>query len=518
MTRPFERAVGRGRRWVAPLAIFVLAGATLVSGGHTTRSAAGVTVDAAAVIGTLDTRLETGINYPNLFDRAQGTRPLLRAFGAPLVRIAATYDGCCWAGGPAPMIPAGLVKGRWDFSSLDSVVNEITAAGARPVLNIFHAPEWMWDCSTGSLRDQTFGEFADYMARLVAYYNTGSFIAEDGRTITNPAGVANRITNWELWNEPDLPPIACLPNRVPNISATQYVAMWNATGQKMLAVDPSIKLIGPATDAPDYISALMTDALRKPDVVSFHGYGGWTVAQSDQFLFDGLDGIVRSLTQTRALAPGIPVWLTELNTNSAWGDDPTHRPYNAYGAAWGASAFRLLALGGASELFQYELVHPDNPMFQLVDPATGVPRLPYWRDYYLARYFPPGSTLLSSSSSVAGIETLAARAPGSTNVHVLVVNRNVDSPSAVGGPGVPATVEVSVADLSGVTQVSLREFNDATPLTSGPPATALPVGENATVTFTGYGAAILDFITSSPPVPSPGIAASNAYFAAGLVQ
>src|SRR5205085_11516436 len=137
--------------------------------------------------------------------------------------------------------------------------------GAQAVLDIFNAPEWMWDCTTGTIRDRSFGEFADYMAMLVAYYNTGSFVVEDGRTIINPAGVANRITYWELWNEPDLPPIACLPKGAPNISASQYVAMWNATVPKLLAVDPSIKLIGPATDAPDYISALMTDALRKPD-------------------------------------------------------------------------------------------------------------------------------------------------------------------------------------------------------------------------------------------------------------
>jgi len=101
------------------------------------------------------------------------------------------------------MIPAGKVKGSWDFSSLDSVVNEITTAGAQPVLDIFQAPEWMWRCPAGTIVDPTFGEFGDYMARLVGYYNKGSFVAEDGSTIANPAGLANRITYWELWNEPD---------------------------------------------------------------------------------------------------------------------------------------------------------------------------------------------------------------------------------------------------------------------------------------------------------------------------
>ena len=271
--------------------------------------------------------------------------------------------------------------------------------------------------------------------------------------------------------------------------------MWNATTAKMLAVDGSIKLVGPATDSSGYVTALIAGATRRPDALSFHAYGGWLVSQSDQVLFNSLGDIVGSLIRMRSW--GIPVWVTELNVTGAGTDDPTHRPYSGYGAAWGASAFRLLALGGATTIFQYEFAHPDNPAFQLVDPTTGTPRLPYWRDYYLARYFPPGSTLLWAWSSLSGVETLAVRAPGSGNVRVLLVNRQVDSPTAVGGPGLPATVQVTVGNLRGISQVSLRQFDDATPLASGPPATPLPVGNSATVSFSGYGAAILEFVTGS---------------------
>jgi hypothetical protein len=487
------RPIGTVRRRAAAVAILLLSAATLVASGEsTTAGPVRVTVDASVRFGTLRTELDTQTKYPSSLNQAPGTRPLLRALGAPRIRINATADGCCWPGGPAPMIPAGLVEGSWDFSSLDSVVSDITAAHADTVLNIFEAPEWMWDCTRRTIRDRTFGEFSDYMARLVAYYNQGSFVAEDGRTITNPAGVANRITYWELWNEPDLPSIACLPDRAPNITAAEYVAMWNATTAKMLAVDGSIRLLGPATDAFGYVTALIAGATRKPDALSYHGYGGWLVSQSDQFMFDSLSDIVGSLVRMRAW--GIPVWVTELNVTAAGTDDPTHRPYSAYSAAWGASAFRLLALGGAATIFQYEFAHPDNPVFQLVDPTTGTPRLPYWRDYYLARYFPPGSTLLWARSSLSGVEALAARAPGSRNVRVLVVNRQVDNPTAIGGPGVPATVQVTVGNLRGISGVTLRQLDDATPLDSGPPAVALPAGNTATVSFSGYGAALLEFV------------------------
>jgi hypothetical protein len=497
----------RARALLAGLAIVVLAVATFAYGGRTTAATASVTVDAANGIGTFNTQLDTQIHYPGMLEAA-GSRPLFRALSPPLVRILASSDGCCWAGGPAPMIPAGKEKGSWDFSSLDSVTNNIVAAGAAPVLDIFQAPEWMWDCTTGKIRDGTFNDFGDYMARLVGYYNKGSFVAEDGHTITNPAGTANRIVYWELWNEPDLWSIACEPNGNENITAAQYVTMWNATVSKMLAVDPSIKFIGPVASPQgngtgNYFTSLLAGATRKPDVLSFHGYGGWLTTQGDQEIFDSIDTLVALLGQVRSWAPDIPVWITELNVNAAWGDDPTHRPYNAYGAAWGASAFRRLALGGAAALFQYEFAHPSNSNFQMVDPATGQPRLPYWRDYYLARYFPPGSMLLGSSSSVGGVETLAARAPGSSNVHVLIVNRQVDTSAPVGGAGLPATVQVNVANLSGVTEVSLRQLDGATSIVNGPPAIALPTGSRATVTFSGYGAALLDFVTSSPSIAAP---------------
>lgn len=502
-----EATLGRTR--VPLVAALVVTSALLVSGGRSNPAALAVRVDAAASVGTLQAQLGTQFGWPGTLEQAVETRARFTTLGEPLIRILARTDGCCWPGGPGPMIPAGKVEGGWDFNSLDAVVNDITGAGARPVLAIAYAPEWMWNCETGTIRDPTFGEFGDYMARLVAYYNRGSFVAEDGRTIRNPAGIANRITYWELWNEPDQRALSCPPTGSPNISPAQYVTMWNATTPKMRALDPALTLIGPATANPSagYITALVSDAIRKPDIVSFHAYGGWMTSQSDHFLFHsrccGLDAIVSNLAQVRASAPGIPVWITELNVNSAWVSDPTKRAYNAFSAAWGATAFRRLAVGGASAIFQYMFAHPGNPSLSLLDVSTGEPLLPYWRDYYLARYFPPGSTLLASSSSLAGIEILAARAPDSSNVHLLVVNGRVDGPTAVGGPGVPATVEISVANLDGVTQVLARQFDDTTPLLGGPPTTHLTVRNGATVTFSGYGAAILEFITSSPALPSP---------------
>jgi hypothetical protein len=48
---------------------------------------------------------------------------------------------------------------------------------------------------------------------------------------------------------------------------------------------------------------------------------------------------------------------------------------------------------------------PAGPTSKMVDSATGAGTPRSWRDYYLARYFPPASTLLFASPRLASVET-----------------------------------------------------------------------------------------------------------------
>ena len=462
-----------------------------------------IVVHAGASEGEIASLIGTQFAWPGSLDRAPGSRQLFDAMAPPLVRINATTDGL--PGLPLVM-PAGVDQGDWSFGNLDAIVNDARGAGATVVIDIAYAPQWMWDCTTGTIRDTTFAEFAAYMARVVSYYNAGSFVAEDGRTITNPAGTTNRVGYWELWNEPDQRTLGCPPNGNPNITPEQYVAMWNATVPAMLAVDPAIKLIGPATssavpsNAPDYLGPLVANATHKPDAVSFHAYGGWSNAQTDRFLFDGdggccgIAGIERGLAAVQAKAPGIPVWITELNVNSAWGqDDQTQRPWTAFGAAWGASAFQRLARQGVQAIFEFQFAHPSLHQLSLIEIDSGRALLTYWRDYYLIRFFPPGSTIVSATSSNPEVETLAVRSPGSNAVRVLVINRQVDGDATVGGTGLPASVHVTMAELPQIAAVTIRQIDAATPLETGPALQTLPPSQSINLEFSGYGIALIEF-------------------------
>ena len=121
------------------------------------------------------------------------------------------------------------------------------------------------DCSAGAVRDPSFGEFAAYIARVLAYYNVGSFVAEDGRTIINPAGTANRIGYWELWNEPDQRTLGCPPS-ASHISASEYGTMWNATVPTMLAVLVGILINNSRlSDLRSYLESRFADVDRRFD-------------------------------------------------------------------------------------------------------------------------------------------------------------------------------------------------------------------------------------------------------------
>lgn len=488
------------RQWrhAIPLAVAVCIVVVQFIGTSRTRAQElSVSVDLGSNGPALVTRLSTNLSTPELLEQAGAASARLTAWAPTLVRLHAGADT-----DEPPLLPSGLHRGEWNFIPLDAMASTVRAYGGEPMINVRYPPTWMWTCrapfsdgggGVGTLRDPTFNEFADYVARLVGWYNAGGFVDEQGKF--HASGRQSWAHVWELWNEPDeSSENPCHPaGGGPALKPNEYVAMWNAVVPRMLAVDPTVQVVGPATadPRPDYLEALMAGAVHPPDALTYHAYAAYDNGTSDRAILDKLDRIILSPE-----SPNWPaLWITEFNLNSAADEDPAGRPWGPLGVAWAAGAYRRAALAGIGLINQFEFVA--QPQFGLVDEQTGSPRLPYWRDVLISRAFPVGSTLLQGSSSTAGIDVLAARRPdGGTSV--MIINSQAPGSSDRSGRGVPATVSVHLAGTSPVN--GLLRLLDATAVSDREPLpVAVSPAADFQITFAGYGVAIVDLATMPAP-------------------
>jgi hypothetical protein len=457
-------------------------------------------------LGDLSTQFTTNNVFAGDIDDFQATIESFNALNLPLVRVHVGDDG----GNPA--MPE-IRYNEWSFTFLDMLVNDETRMGQRPLMNIKFAPDWMWTCShygdPGHVEDLTFQTYAQYMARLVSYYNLGQMTTETGQVIVNPAGVSNRITWWEPWNEPDLAnETPCEPASGQALTPAEFLTMWNAVVPAMLAVDPTLKFVGPATaggqfgsgnTGNEYVDTLMQGATRQPDAISFHGYGYWDNTVTDRWIFDGdntgaggIPDMVEAAQAIKTNYPSKPIWITEMNVNSDWGADTHHRPWNEFAAAWWASAYTELAPANVAMLDQYDAV--ESPQFGLIEYETGNPFLPYWIIKDLNDAFPQASTRLSATSpDTQVLEATAARKP-SGEITVLVGARKVDAAHPRAGHGLPQDVNV-VLDGITPTAITLTQIDVNTPPLTGPIPVSLPPSSPVALHFPGYGLALLTIST-----------------------
>jgi Glycosyl hydrolase catalytic core len=462
-------------------------------------------------LGDLSTQITTNNVFTGLIDDNQRTVENFNALNLPLVRVHVGNDGAY------PAMPE-IQYNVWSFVNLDVLVNDETRMGQRPLMNLKFAPDWMWTCDSygepGHVRDLTFQTYAQYMARLVSYYNLGYMMTETGVMILNPAGTSNHIAWWEPWNEPDLSnETPCVPESGQALTPDEFLTMWNAVVPAMLAVDPTLKFVGPATaggqfgsdntgngsTGNEYIDTLMEGATRQPDAISFHGYGYWDNTAPDRWIFNGdntgAGGIPDMVDAASAVSenyPSKPIWITEINVNADWGPDPRHRPWNEFAAAWWAATYARLAPVNVAMLDQYNVV--EFPQFGLLDYDTGNPYLPYWIVKHLNLAFPAGSTRLQATTpNQQEIEVTAARRPDGA-ISVLVADRKWDPAHPRGGHGLPLDVDVLLNGIT-PTAITLRQIDVTTPPVTGPTPVALPPSSPVHLHFPGYGMALLTITT-----------------------
>lgn len=472
-----------------------------------------MSVNAASVVEPLEVSVGAQLDSTAFFDSVHGNAALAAA-KPEWFRMHAGADL------DPPVLPDPATVGgtkAWNFAALDTLVSAAYASGATPILNVRYAPRSMWTCTkyytgqAGALKDATFVAFAQYLARLVSYYNKGS-MSDGAVTRVNPAGRTHRVTYWELWNEPDYSnETPCISKGWgPALTPAKYAAMWKTATAAMRAVDPNLRFIGPTVgyattgQSPDYVPTLLTQSVS-PFAISVHGYGG-TQTWTDRVLFYGdgsgyvgVPGVYNSYDHAakwiHKAGKSMPVFLDETNLEYDWGDDPTKRPWTAFGAAFDAAVFGRIAktagtIGVPAVIFPYEFSAPGFELSEL-NPNTGKTLLNYWSYKGLRELFVRGSSVIADSTSDSGLDVLAVKA-AEGSVRVLIVNDRAVSANDIGANGPAKNVTVSVSGMPNVSGVKLWLLDNAVNA-SGPVGQKLARGPAATIAFPGYGVAFLEF-------------------------
>ena len=456
----------------------------------------------AGVHGRLESFLSTSFqpaewDYP-YFQQVAGSTGPLWLLAPQHIRIQPVSQG-------VPMTAPDL----WDFTDLDAVVIPILGLGDHsPELQLATAPAFM-DDSNGYLLRSRFRDFANYCANMVRYYNTGGFnVGGKHFQSSSPYG----IHWWGIFNEPN----------GNGVSATDYVTLYNMVVPAMLAVDPTIKLVGIELSdyqgqAQEYLPPFVQGVTAQVDAIATHYYSSCNQSDSDEtvmntiwnFFVPDMRYLYSQLRANPKLAH-IPVWVTENNVNadydagngiSACNGTPfttDQRGTSAFFAAWRPFIYSELAKAGAQSLYQWD--YDADQQYGEVDYNTGKTYLSYWVDYYLAHLFPspPGADILHLDNRNSGaLEALAVRNDDGSVV-VMLANHHVRSSMDNNGPGVPHTIALDISALGTFRSAILTVIDSSTDPTKGPTLQNVTPAAHMQISLNGYSVAFLQLLQAKP--------------------
>jgi hypothetical protein len=423
-------------------------------------------------------------------------------------------------------VPQGMndsASTAWSFNILDAIVQPVLSVGDHsPEFQIAKAPPFMYqgDDSGNSFQDLTFNQFAGYAQNLVQYYDTGGFAPAGGPTYVSPAYPTDTITWWGIYNEPNI-------NN--NLTASQYVTMYNTVVPQMQAIDPSLKFA--AVELADFegqvqswIPTFASGVTAQVNAVATHFYSTCDQTTDDATVFasvatsangnfnfvSDVQLIYSDLAANPALA-NVPVWVTENNVNadyalsngmSACNQGQTfvtdQRGSSAFFTAWRPYVFSQLGKAGIQALYHWDFAADAQFGEVNVTTSTAQLQLSYWTDYWLERMFPspPGANLLNyTDTDSAEIETLPVM-NSNGSVVVMIANHAVNAPATDNnGPGAVRSVLIDTSALGSFSSASLMTIDASTNVATGPVASSVTPAAQMTINFTGYGVA---FLTLTP--------------------
>jgi hypothetical protein len=361
----------------------------------------------------------------------------------------------------------------WDFQWLDGVVKVVEDVkkngGPDYIMTIHNAPQWMTtDFQMVGHLPRNFDDYAKYCARIVSYYNRGSFVDDAGRTVTSPFGPLG-IKYWEIWNEPDINDVG--GGDVAVMTPDEYARLFATVAPAMRAVDPSIKIGGPNTvadyeDTLSYVHALLGTGATV-DFLAMHQYQAGP-GMPDGESFRATAAIVNRPTTT------LPIVISESNSDANDDQRRTGGPFE-----WAAMPLMYEAhvVAGTWRVLRWETY---ESAYDLVDAARGKLVTTYWAEQIFWSAVPEGATRVACTTSSPDVDCLATVSTAG-KLKIAVINRGVAHEADFDGDGVAHAVTIAAP---GKADFAIRVVDRHTPPNGGPATT-----HGTTLVLDGYGVA-----------------------------
>ena len=330
--------------------------------------------------------------------------------------------------GVAELQPPTKEKTSWDFSVIDPLTLDFLNAtkGHSVILNFSTIPAWMyktdkpvtypddpyqvfWNYTQGSVpRDTTYGEIANYYARLYSWYTKGGFTDELGKL--HGSGYHYNVPYWEVLNEVDFE-----HGNTPE----SYTRLYDAVTAAIKKESPKTKFVGMAlaySDRPEWFEYFLNPKHHKSgtplDMISYHFYATGSVEQGADVLqytfFDQADVFLRGVkfieSIRKRLSPSTKTTIDELGSILDNDNDVPDRKtpipdtyWNLSGALYAYTWLSLAHMGidvvGESQLVGYPTQYPSVSM---INWKTGAPNGRYWVLRLLHDNFGPGDKFVGS--------------------------------------------------------------------------------------------------------------------------
>jgi len=185
---------------------------------------------------------------------------------------------------------------RFDFSTVDAIYDQVLGLGLRPVVELSFMPAAL-------ARDprQTVFSYRGIISPPADWAEWRQLVSQLASHLVHRYGTTE-VAEWgfEVWNEPNL--AVFWPG-----SQKDYLRLYDEAARAIKAVDPRLRVGGPATAAAEWIELLASHAAAEGvplDFVSTHTYGNLPI--------DARPALERHFYDNT------PVWWTE------WGAGSTH--------------------------------------------------------------------------------------------------------------------------------------------------------------------------------------------------